>query len=140
MRIMGKAAARMLEHPNRLTTTQLNTGVRIMATQEYTKVTPEQMEVALSVIVSIADSLRSLCMDITQDGCGDNAHRSIAAEHLAAQIGWIADKCSGFDSFGPDYFLLPPIWNNATDQKCEENHSEPKHPENNLPVKFQVVK
>jgi len=60
----------------------------------------------------MALALRELCYSIV-DGGTDN--KGTAAATIASQIGWIADRCIGFDHHDSDFWMLPPIW------KCDES-------------------
>jgi hypothetical protein len=72
------------------------------------KITQKQMELALDEITTMADVLRHLCMEAMQ---GNSAKNAAAACYISSQIGYIADRCLGFDGFGPDHFLSPTLWN-----------------------------
>jgi len=73
-----------------------------------TKPTPEQMKVAFEQIATMANSLQSLCDDII---AGKNSGAmGMGAQSMAAQIGWIADRCIGFDVKESDSWFLPPTW------------------------------
>lgn len=79
-----------------------------MAINDYTQPSSEQMKVALSKIAGMAMSLRVLCsIDVDRDT--QDAVISMA-RNMASQIGWIADRCRGFESDTPDGWMLPPAW------------------------------
>lgn len=76
--------------------------------QSTTQPTPEQMKVAFDQIANLATGLQSLCN--IEGGQQLACVLPLAVESIAAQIGWIADKCIGFGVKGSDGWFLPPSW------------------------------
>ena len=82
-----------------------------MAKNDYTEPTQEQMEYVLDKIAGMANTLNGLCIsaidsDETDDIC-------MAASMVASQIGWMADRCTGFKHRGADGWFLSSQWNNV---------------------------
>ena len=83
-----------------------------MAKNDYTEPTQEQMKAVLEEIALMARSIEHLCISGI-DG-GFNELSFVAAQKMATQIGWMADRCLGFTCVGSDGWLLPSNWENET--------------------------
>lgn len=68
----------------------------------------EQIKSALSDIGVMAEALKALCYHIIEGD--EDGHLTVAAAHLATKIGWVADRCLGFDGKSSDDWLMPPTW------------------------------
>jgi hypothetical protein len=80
MRIMGKAAAKVTTHPNRLTTTQLTEGVRIMAKADSTVTIP--CEKILEIFDRV-HKLRALAMSADALLCDEiESDKTMAVSHV----------------------------------------------------------
>lgn len=78
------------------------------------KISTEQMHIALNDIAHMASAMERLCHEIQQ---GDNdGYLTFAAGHLAAKIGWTADRCLVFDNQESDRWLMSPAWNDIADE------------------------
>lgn len=73
--------------------------------------TPEQAQTAFYEIAQLSMSLKYLCGDALQSDLEDSGKLMVAAEAIANQIGWIADRCLGYDiQGGAEDWLLPRRW------------------------------
>lgn len=88
-----------------------------MATNDYTEPSLEQMKAVLDEIAMMSRNLKHLCIA----GIVNNRSECsfIAASNIAAQIGWMADRCIGFTHQGSDDWLLPAGWEN---KKSDAHH------------------
>lgn len=82
-----------------------------MATEDYTQPSLEQMRVAFGEITGIARTLQKLLYG----GIDSASHEEVIvmAGMLVAQIGWMADRCVGFEFDSPEGWLLPTSWMDA---------------------------
>ena len=80
----------------------------VMLDSNKAQPTPEQMKIAFEQIATMANALQGVCNNII---AGTNSGAlAMGAQSMAVQIGWIADRCIGFDVKEPDAWMLPPNW------------------------------
>lgn len=80
-----------------------------MAIKDYTAPSQEQMQIAFSEIARIAHTLQKIChIDTGKDI--DRAYILDAVQQLSKQIGWIADRQTGFDETASEEWLRPRKW------------------------------